>query len=143
MLYYEFINKTNKYLRSVRVLKNYVSFDMLFPESWIMLKSNPENIEILKNETNDGVVTSFVCEMKQEIIEKLEDTLDSIVKTNIEREEKERLFKLKVTELKNIFEKEKLDSLKSLKFDIEDFTKFIENGSERENEESEEGVRTT
>ena len=96
MLYYEFINKTNKYLRSVRVLKNYVSFDMLFPESWIMLKSNPENIEILKNETNDGVITSFVCEMKKETIEKLEDTLDTIVKTNIEREEKEKLFKTKV-----------------------------------------------
>lgn len=143
MLYYEFINKTNKYLRSVRVLKNYVSFDMLFPESWIMLKSSPENIEILKNETNDGVITSFVCEMKKETIEKLEDTLDTIVKTNIEREEKEKLFKSKVNELKNIFEKEKLDSLKSLKFDIEDFTKFIQNGSETEDEKSEEGVRTT
>jgi hypothetical protein len=80
--------------------------------------------------------------MKKEVIEVLENTLDQIVKTNIEREEKERLFKTKVNELKNIFEKEKLDSLKSLKFDIEDFTKFIENGTERKDEESEEGVRT-
>ena len=142
MIFYEFINKTNKYLRSVRILKNYVSFDMLFPESWVMLKKNPENIEVLVNETNDGVITSFVCEMKKEVIEVLENTLDQIVKTNIEREEKERLFKTKVNELKNIFEKEKLDSLKSLKFDMEDFTKFIENGTERKDEESEEGVRT-
>lgn len=142
MIFYEFINKTNKYLRSVRVLKNYVSFDMLFPESWVTLKKNPENIEVLVNETNDGVITSFVCEMKKEVIEVLENTLDQIVKTNIEREEKERLFKSKVNELKNIFEKEKLDCLKSLKFDIEDFTKFIENGTERNNEESEEGVRS-
>jgi len=143
MLFYEFINKTNKYLRSVRVLKNYVSFDMIFPDGWQVLKKNPENIEIIRNETNDGSVTSFVCEMKKELIEHLEDTLDQIVKTNIEREEKERLFKSKVNELKNIFEKEKLDSLKSLKFDIEDFTKFIENGTEIKDEESEEGVRTT
>lgn len=142
MIFYEFINKTNKYLRSVRILKNYVSFDMLFPESWVMLKKNPENIEVLVNETNDGAITSFVCEMKKEVIEVLENTLDQIVKTNIEREEKERLFKAKVNELKNIFEKEKLDSLKSLKFDIEDFTKFIENGTERKDEESEEGVRS-
>ena len=106
MIFYEFINKTNKYLRSVRVLKNYVSFDMLFPESWVTLKKNPENIEVLVNETNDGVITSFVCEMKKEVIEVLENTLDQIVKTNIEREEKERLFKSKVNELKNIFEKE-------------------------------------
>lgn len=143
MIFYEFINKTNKYLRSVRILKNYVSFDMLFPESWVMLKKTPEKIEVLVNETNDGVITSFVCEMKKEVIEMLENTLDQIIKTNIEREEKERLFKTKVNELKNIFEKEKLDSLKSLKFDIEDFTKFIENGTERKDEESEEGVRTT
>lgn len=143
MIFYEFINKTNKYLRSVRILKNYVSFDMLFPESWVMLKKTPEKIEVLVNETNDGVITSFVCEMKKEVIEILENTLDQIIKTNIEREEKERLFKTKVNELKNIFEKEKLDSLKSLKFDIEDFTKFIENGTERKDEESEEGVRTT
>jgi hypothetical protein len=142
MIFYEFIDKTNKYLRSVRVLKNYVSFDMLFPESWVTLKKTPENIEVLVNETNDGVITSFVCEMKKEVIELLENTLDQIVKTNIEREEKERLFKSKVNELKNIFEKEKLDCLKSLKFDIEDFTKFIENGTERNNEESEEGVRS-
>jgi hypothetical protein len=143
MLFYEFIDKTNKYLRSVRVLKNYVSFDMIFPDGWVLLKKNPENIEVIKNETNEGLVTSFVCEMKKDFIEVLEETLDYIVKTNIEREEKERLFKTKVNELKNIFEKEKLDSLKSLKFDIEDFTKFIENGTEIKDEKSEEGVRST
>lgn len=128
MIYSEFINKTNKYLKSVRILKNYVSFDMTFPSSWVMLKNLPEGIEMLQNDTQDGnVVYSFVCENKKGLIDKTESSVDSIVKANVEREEKERLFKSKVQELKGIFEKENLENLKGLKFDIEELTKFIEN----------------
>ena len=108
MTFHPFIEKTNKYLKSVRILKNYVSFDMIFPNSWIMLKKVPENIEILQNENNEGiVVTSFVCQNTKEYIDILERILDNVIKTNIEKEEKERLFKSKVKELQNIFEKEK------------------------------------
>jgi hypothetical protein len=131
MIFYQFIEKTNKYLKSVRILKNYVSFDMIFPSSWVMTKKIPENIEILQNEGPDGqTVTSFVCQNNKDFINTLESSLDLVIKTNIEREEKERLFKLKVKELQNIFEKEKLDSLKSLKFDLEEFTKIIEDETE-------------
>ena len=131
MIYSNFIGKTSKYLKSVRVLKNYVSFDMIFPNSWIMLKKAPENIEILQNENNEGiVVTSFVCQNTKEYIDILERILDNVIKTNIEKEEKERLFKSKVKELQNIFEKEKLDNLKSLKFDIEEFTNIISDEKE-------------
>ena len=131
MTFHPFIEKTNKYLKSVRILKNYVSFDMIFPNSWIMLKKVPENIEILQNENNEGiVVTSFVCKNTKEYIDILERILDNVIKTNIEKEEKERLFKSKVKELQNIFEKEKLDNLKSLKFDIEEFTNIISDEKE-------------
>jgi len=131
MIFHPFIEKTNKYLKSVRILKNYVSFDMIFPTSWIMLKKVPENLEILQNENNEGIiVTSFVCQNTKEFIDILERTLDSVIKTNIEREEKERLFKSKVKELQNIFEKEKLDNLKSLKFDIEEFANIISDEKE-------------
>jgi len=131
MIFHPFIEKTNKYLKSVRILKNYVSFDMIFPTSWIMLKKAPENLEILQNENNEGIiVTSFVCQNTKEFIDILERTLDSVIKTNIEREEKERLFKSKVKELQNIFEKEKLDNLKSLKFDIEEFANIISDEKE-------------
>lgn len=140
MIYYEFINKTNKYLKSVRVLKNYVSFDMVFPSSWIMLKKAPETMEILQNEGESGTITSFVCEMNKKNIDILEDTLDSVIKTNIEREEKEKLFKTKVNELKSIFENEKLDSLKSLKFDIDDITKLLQNGSQENGKKSDKRV---
>ena len=60
--------------------------------------------------------------------------INTIIETNLEREEKEKLFKDKVQELKNIFEKQKLDNLKGLKFDLDEFslmtTKTEENGQE-------------
>ena len=62
MIFGEFITKTGKYLKSVRVLKNYISFDMVFPSTWVMLKKTPEGIEILQNENQENVlITSFVC----------------------------------------------------------------------------------
>jgi hypothetical protein len=134
MIYSSFITKTGKYLKSVRILKNYASFDMIFPTTWVMLKNIHESIEVLKNESTDGVVYSFVCENKKELIDIIELTLDKIMKANIEREEKERLFKNKVQELKSIFEKENLENLKGLKFDMEELTKLIDNDREEATE---------
>ena len=50
----------------------------------------------------------------------------------------EKLLKSKVQELKSIFDKEKLENLKGLKFDIEEFTKLLENGAEKLESEIEE-----
>jgi hypothetical protein len=106
---------------------------MAFPESWMMLKKSPEGLEILQNQNNEGItVTSFVCENQKSLINIVENTIENLIKTNIEREEKERLFKSKVQELKSIFEKEKLENLKGLKFDIEELTKLLENEPESE-----------
>jgi predicted DNA binding protein len=134
MIFSEFINKVNKYLKSVRILKNYISFDMIFPETWTTIKKFPEGIEIIQNENNDGkIITSFVCENKNTLIDTLEKSMDTFIKSNIEREEKEKLFKSKVQELKNIFEKEKLENLKGLKFDVEELTKLLENDEKETN----------
>ena len=42
--------------------------------------------------------------------------LNGVIKYNKEREEKERLFESKVTELKQIFDKQNLENLKNLSF---------------------------
>ena len=44
MIFSQFVNKTSKYLKSVRVLKNYISFDMIFPTTWLMLKKYPNGL---------------------------------------------------------------------------------------------------
>lgn len=134
MIYSQFVSKTSKYLNSVRTIKNYITFDMVFPTTWVMLKKLPEGIEILQNNDKDGkLVTSFVCENITGLIDNVEMSIDKIVKTNIEREEKERLFKLKVQELKSIFETENLENLKGLKFDVEELNNLLQNEPEEDN----------
>lgn len=140
MIYNDFITKTSKYLKSVRILKNYVSFDMIFPNTWVFNKTYPSGIEVLINENEDNIIHSFVCENKKELINSVEKVIDNLIKSNIEREEKERLFKSKVQELKTIFDKEKLENLKGLKFDIEELTKLIDNGTEKLDAKVEEGA---
>lgn len=141
MIYSQFVSKTSKYLNSVRILQTYITFDMIFPTSWVMLKKLPEGVEILQNNDKEGkLITSFVCENKLGLIDSVEVSFDKIVKTNIEREEKERLFKLKVQELKNIFETENLENLKGLKFDVEELTNLLRNEPEEDNTEVTEGA---
>ena len=143
MIYSQFVSKTYKYLNSVRVLKNYITFDMLFPTTWVMLKKLPEGLEILQNnDKDDKVITSFVCENKLILIDAIETSIDKIVKTNIEREEKEKLFKLKVQELKNIFETKNLENLKGLKFDVEELTNLLQNEPEEDNAGITEGAKS-
>lgn len=145
MSYYNFISSTKNYLKSVRVIKDYISFDMSFPDKWVILKEHSEGIEIIKNKGETGrIIISFVTPFKEESINKIENTINSIIKFNIEKEEKERLFKNKVQELKSIFEDKNLDILKNLKFDIDEFTLLTNNIEE--NGQSSEGsgeVETT
>lgn len=144
MIYSEFITSTSNYLKSVRILKNYVTFDMSFPSTWLLPKRGPENVEILQNSDKDGsVITSFVCENASKFIDVIENTIQTVIKTNIEREEKERLFKNKVQELKQIFEKENLENLKGLKFDLEEFENLLTQRNDEVDARVGEGDSTT
>jgi hypothetical protein len=143
MIYSQFVSKTSKYLNSVRILQTYITFDMVFPTSWVMLKKLPEGVEILQNNDKEGrLITSFVCENKLSLVDSIEISIDKIIKTNIEREEKERLFKLKVQELKSIFETENLENLKGLKFDVEELTNLLQNEPEEDNTGVTEGAES-
>lgn len=124
MTYYNFINKVNRYLNSVRVLDKYISFDIVFPKTWTISKEYYDKINIVKNKTEntDNVLLSFVTELNEVSITNVENAIDDIIKFNLEREEKENLFKIKVNELKKIFQEQKLDNLKDL-----DFNFFVEN----------------
>jgi ATP-dependent Lon protease len=116
---------------------------MIFPTSWVMLKKLPEGVEILQNNDKEGrLITSFVCENKLSLVDSIEVSIDKIIKTNIEREEKERLFKLKVQELKSIFETENLENLKGLKFDVEELTNLLQNEPEEDNTGVTEGAES-
>ena len=108
------------YLQSVRKLQNYLSFDVSFPLSWKLPKKYIEEDKVIEKETKikDNRLFSFVSEITEDGIEKITQNIQNIIKYNLEREEKETLFKNKVDELKVIFEKQNLRNLKNLKFDL-------------------------
>jgi hypothetical protein len=125
------------YLQSVRKLESYLSFDVSFPTTWKLPKKFVDEEKVMEqaSKIEGHRFFSFVAEISEESVELLSNNLKSIIKYNHDREEKERLFQNKVEELKNIFEKQDLTSLKNLNFELK--TGKIELEDE---EESVEGV---
>jgi len=131
MTYFNFLNKVKSYLKGVRILKNHVSFDMVFSDTWVINKSKTNDIEIIKGSLDGNtVLLSFVCPLVEDKVNKVEELIDNIIKTNREREEKDKLFRSKVQELKKIFEKQKLEELKGLKFDVDEISAYLNNNDE-------------
>ena len=108
------------YLQSVRKLKNYISFDVSIPNTWKLPKKYVQEDKVLEQESTieNHRLISFITEIKEEEVEKLTSNVQQIINYNIEREEKEKLLETKVNELKVLFEKNSLNSLKNLKFEI-------------------------
>ena len=138
MIYYDFLETLNGHLKSIRMIKDHISFDLTFPKKWVIPTDyeNDEKISILKG--NEGT-HSFVSKLDKESIDVIENTIGEIISFNIEREEKENLFRNKVQELKSIFDNEDITELRSLKFEFDEFNMIkddesIETVSERSGE---------
>ena len=108
------------YLISVRKLKTYLSFDIEFPESWKLPKKYVNEERVVENsKQKEGTRNfSFISEFNEVAVDELISNIKNIINYNKEREEKERLFENKVNELKKIFEKQNLQNLQELKFEI-------------------------
>lgn len=126
------------YLQSVRKLKEYFSFDVMFPTTWKLPKKYVDENRLVEQESKMSThrFFSFVSEINEEDVERITTNIKNIVRYNLDREEKEKLFEDKVIELKTIFEKQTLKSLKNLKFQIKPINHI-------ELEDNEESVKTS
>lgn len=126
------------YLQSVRKLKEYFSFDVMFPTTWKLPKKYVDENRLVEQESKMSThrFFSFVSEINEEDVERITANIKNIVRYNLDREEKEKLFEDKVIELKTIFEKQTLKSLKNLKFQIKSINHI-------ELEDNEESVKTS
>lgn len=115
------VEKIIEYTNSIRKLEKYLSFDLVFPSTWSILKSQVDESKTAFHKNDEkGKTVSFLSEINEESISDTISRIENIISFNKEKEEKQRLFNEKVSELKNLFEKEGLDELKSLKFDIDE-----------------------
>ena len=122
MSFYTELSPFVEYLHSIRKLKNYLSFDMVFPSKWSLPKNLIEEGQIVgfeaENQNLKGI--SFVSPIDDSEVSKNLAKISKIIKLNKEKELKERLFKETVEQLKSTFEKTDLDKLKNLNFYFEE-----------------------
>ena len=124
-LYKEF-SELLPYIQSVRKIEKYLSFDISFPTSWKLPKKYVQEDKVMEQENKipGNRTFSFVAEINESDVEQVTENLQNIIKYNLEREEKDRLFQNKVDELKSIFEKQNLGNLQALKFEISEDQKI-------------------
>lgn len=135
MNYYTLLNQTKNYLTSIRIIKDHVSFDLVLPNTWVIPKkyTEGENVSVVKN-SNDSV--SFVCKFDENSVNDVEKTIKDVIQYNIDKEEKENLFRNKVKELKGIFDTEDIDGLRSLKFEFDEIKNMLKD-NKNESEDTE------
>jgi len=108
------------YLVSVRKLQNYITIDIEFPIHWKIPKKYVQEDKIVENQkmNDDKRFFSFVSEFNEAVLNTTVTNIKNIISYNKEIEMKESLLKQKIDELKKIFEKENLENLQGLKFDM-------------------------
>jgi len=109
-----------EYLISVRRLKTYISIDINLPSKWKIPKKFVDEDKIIENDAIDteNRFFSLISEFNEESSNVTVNNIKSIISYNKEIENKEKLLKQKIDELKRIFEQENLENLNSLKFEI-------------------------
>jgi hypothetical protein len=121
MSFYKELAPFVEYIQSIRKLKTYLSFDMVFPTKWSLPKSIIDEGQViafnLEDQNLKGV--SFVSQINENDVSVILTKIGKIIKLNKERELKEQLFKQTIDQLKQTFEKNDLDKLQNLYFDFE------------------------
>ena len=143
MSIYKEFNDLYPYIQSIRKLKNYLSVDMSFPRNWKLPKKYVKEDSVLENDSTDKNQRSisFVSKFEERSINHIAENIKNIIKFNKELEAKEKLFNDKVNELKNLFEKQNLQSLNELKFEFSP-KKYTLNGEDEETNSDQEGTTT-
>ncbi len=132
MSLYKELSTLLPYLQSVRKIKTHLSFDVNFPKNWKLPKKFVQEDRVMEHQSQntDERLISFVSEITDTEIEQTTKNIKNLISYNLEREQKEKLFNEKVEELKNIFEKQTLKNLQSLKFEVKSKKIELEDGEE-------------
>ena len=117
---YELIQNIKPYFFSLReTSKNVVSLDLKIPSSWKydFLSESFPNVGFFEQDKNkEFLLLSIVSESTKVGYDDVFDCGIKIIQKNKEIEEKEKLLKDKIEELKKLFDQESLEKLKELEF---------------------------
>ena len=119
----EQIRNLRPYFHSIKEAKGQAALYILIPAKWKFSMNDSENIHVKQQDGNETQnLVSIISKIRtgEDTYENIFNTAKSIIKYNVEQEEKEKLFKEKMDELKEIFMNADLDKLKHIKFTNDD-----------------------
>lgn len=120
---FETIKSLQPYFFSLREIEGNVSLDMKLPLTWVF-ESATQLYTTIKTRVQDKnenfSLLSLITPATAEGYKIVFDCAKVIVTTNLEEEEKKKLFEQKVNELKLLFQHGSLDKLKEINF-IEEY----------------------
>ena len=107
------LDSLQPYVIGIRYLEGTVLVDAVFKEGWTV----PEDSKIKAVKGDDGMnYYMLFSEVKGIGLDELLAYVAKVIKINLEREKKHELLRTKVNELKEIFKRNSLEKLNSLKF---------------------------
>jgi|TARA_R110000803_G_scaffold182273_1_gene244581 hypothetical protein len=118
----EKINKLKPYFKGLKVADNYRIVEFNIKDTWVVEEC--EDIDLQQKQINEStnILYSMFYSDKKSFDEIIDYVEEKVIKRNLEVEEKERLLRVKVEELKRVFENKGLNELNNLKFTTEDHT---------------------
>lgn len=128
----ERIDKLSSYFKGIKLAESYRVIEVNIKKDWTipLTQFESEEIQFSQKESKQPSIyyTMFYSETKtfDEILDFVEE---KVINYNLEIEEKERLLKAKVEELKKVFESKSLDELNNLKFTTEEDSLSLKNAS--------------
>ena len=114
------INKLKPYFKGLKIAENYRIVEVNLKNSW-NVQEDP-NIEVQQKQTKESnnILYSMFFSDRKSFDEILDFIEEKVINYNLEIEEKEKLLRMKVEELKRVFEDKNLDELNRFKFTTED-----------------------
>lgn len=128
----ERIDKLSSYFKGIKLAESYRVIEVNIKKDWTipLTQFESEEIQFSQKESKQPSIyyTMFYSETKT-FDELLDFVEEKVINYNLEIEEKERLLKAKVEELKKVFESKSLDELNNLKFTTEEDSLSLKNVS--------------
>ena len=109
------LDSLQPYINGIRYVQGMQVVDALFKSGWVVPESDVIKKELVDEATNYYM---FYTEKEEVTFDDLLEYVEGIISINIEKEKKNELFKVKVTELRKLFKQSSLSSLTTLKFSI-------------------------
>ncbi len=115
------LDSLQPYIVGIRYIQGLQVVDAVFKDGWTVPESDIIRKELVEEGKNYYM---FYTEKEKVTFDDLLEYVEGIITINIEKENKEELFKVKVKELQEVFKKSSLKKLSTLKFRFSELEKL-------------------